>query len=41
MKFSTKIGYGIGQLSDGMKAVAFSTFLFFYYNQVLGQHYWL
>jgi GPH family glycoside/pentoside/hexuronide:cation symporter len=36
MKLSTKVGYGIGQLSDGMKAVAFSTFLFFYYNQVLG-----
>ena len=36
MKLSTKIGYGIGQMSDGMKAVAFSTFLFFYYNQVLG-----
>ena len=36
MKLSTKMGYGIGQMSDGMKAVSFSTFLFFYYNQVLG-----
>ena len=36
MKLSTKIGYGVGQASDGIKQVAFSTFLFFYYNQVLG-----
>jgi GPH family glycoside/pentoside/hexuronide:cation symporter len=36
MRLSTKIGYGIGQTSDGIKQVAFSTFLFFYYNQVLG-----
>lgn len=32
----SKVGYGIGQLSDGTKQAAFSTFLFFYYNQVLG-----
>ena len=31
-----KISYGVGQLSDGIKTAAFSTFLFFYYNQVLG-----
>ena len=36
MKLATKIGYGVGQSSDGIKQVAFSTFLFFYYNQVLG-----
>jgi Na+/melibiose symporter-like transporter len=30
------LSYGIGQLSDGVKQSAFSTFLFFYYNQVLG-----
>ena len=36
MKLSIKIGYGIGQMADGIKAVSFSTFLFFYYNQVLG-----
>lgn len=36
MKASTKIGYGIGQLADGVKQGAFVTFLFFYYNQVLG-----
>ncbi len=36
MKLSQKLGYGVGQLSDGAKQAAFSTFLFFYYNQVLG-----
>jgi Na+/melibiose symporter-like transporter len=36
MRFATKLGYGIGQVSDGVKLAAFSTFLFFYFNQVLG-----
>ena len=36
MKFTTKLSYGVGQLSDGIKQASFSTFLFFYYNQVLG-----
>ena len=36
MKFATKLSYGVGQLSDGVKQASFSTFLFFYYNQVLG-----
>ena len=36
MKLSTKLSYGVGQLSDGVKQASFSTFLFFYYNQVLG-----
>jgi Na+/melibiose symporter-like transporter len=36
VKVTTKLSYGIGQLSDGVKQSAFSTFLFFYYNQVLG-----
>jgi GPH family glycoside/pentoside/hexuronide:cation symporter len=36
MNFMSKVGYGIGQLSDGTKQAAFNTFLFFYYNQVLG-----
>ncbi|MCR9183991.1 MAG: MFS transporter [Halieaceae bacterium] len=31
-----RLYYGVGQLSDGIKQSAFSTFLFFYYNQVLG-----
>ena len=36
MNLRTKLSYGVGQLSDGVKQAAFSTFLFFYYNQVLG-----
>jgi GPH family glycoside/pentoside/hexuronide:cation symporter len=36
MKVSMKIGYGIGQVSEGVKTAAFNTFLFFYFNQVLG-----
>ncbi len=36
MKIATKLCYGVGQLSDGVKQASFSTFLFFYYNQVLG-----
>ena len=36
MKLITKLSYGVGQLSDGIKQASFSTFLFFYYNQVLG-----
>jgi GPH family glycoside/pentoside/hexuronide:cation symporter len=36
MKLSIRVGYGVGQLSAGINMVAFNTFLFFYYNQVLG-----
>jgi Na+/melibiose symporter-like transporter len=36
VQLSTKLCYGVGQLSDGVKQASFSTFLFFYYNQVLG-----
>ncbi len=36
MKLSTKLGYGVGQAADGIKTSAFTTFMFFYYNQVLG-----
>jgi len=36
LSLGTRLSYGIGQLSDGVKQSAFSTFLFFYYNQVLG-----
>ena len=31
-----KLTFGIGQIAEGIKASAFSTFLLFYYNQVLG-----
>ena len=36
MRTALKLGYGIGQAADGAKQAAFSTFLLFYYNQVLG-----
>lgn len=36
MKLKLKIGYGVGQFSEGAKLAAFSSFLFFYFNQVLG-----
>jgi Na+/melibiose symporter-like transporter len=36
VKPATRLYYGVGQLSDGVKQASFSTFLFFYYNQVLG-----
>jgi glycoside/pentoside/hexuronide:cation symporter, GPH family len=36
LSLATRLSYGVGQLSDGVKQSAFSTFLFFYYNQVLG-----
>ena len=36
INLATRLSYGVGQLSDGVKQSAFSTFLFFYYNQVLG-----
>lgn len=32
----TKLAYGVGQLAEGIKNTAFSVFLLFYYNQVLG-----
>ncbi len=36
MQLSTKVGYGVGQVSDGVKQSVFSLFLFFFYNQLLG-----
>lgn len=36
MRTAMKLGYGIGQIGTGVKNTAFSIFLFFYYNQVLG-----
>jgi Na+/melibiose symporter-like transporter len=36
LKLTTRLSYGVGQLSDGIKQSSFTTFLFFYYNQVLG-----
>jgi GPH family glycoside/pentoside/hexuronide:cation symporter len=36
MKLGLMIGYGLGQFAEGAKAAAFVSFLFFYFNQVLG-----
>ena len=36
LTFNTKFAYGIGQLAEGLKNSALSTFVLFYYNQVLG-----
>lgn len=36
MRTAIKLGYGVGQIGTGVKNTAFSIFLFFYYNQVLG-----
>ena len=34
--FSSKLAFGIGQFAEGLKNTAFSLFILFYYNQVLG-----
>jgi len=36
LPFSTRFFYGLGSISEGIKNTAFSAFLLFYYNQVLG-----
>ncbi len=36
LTFATKLSYGVGQASEGIKNAAFSVFIFFYYAQVLG-----
>ena len=36
VRFSTKLFYGIGSVSEGTKNTVFNVFLLFYYNQVLG-----
>ena len=33
---SSKLAFGIGQYAEGLKNTAFSLFILFYYNQVLG-----
>jgi GPH family glycoside/pentoside/hexuronide:cation symporter len=37
----TKLWFGVGQVAEGLKGRAFETFLFFYYEQVLGLSAWL
>ena len=36
LSFMTKVAYGVGQMSQGVKDVAFQSFLIFYFSQVLG-----
>ena len=36
ISWATKLVYGQGHAVDGMRSYTFSTFVFFYYNQVLG-----
>jgi Na+/melibiose symporter-like transporter len=36
LSLPTKAAYGLGQAAEGIKNYAFESFLFFYYNQVLG-----
>ncbi len=36
LSWSTKLLYGVGQISEGLKTGAFGVFLLFYYSQVLG-----
>ena len=35
LPFSSKLGFGVGQLAEGITLGAFSTFLLFYFNQIL------
>jgi Na+/melibiose symporter-like transporter len=37
LPFRTKLWFGVGQIAEGVKSRAFETFLFFYYEQVLGR----
>jgi GPH family glycoside/pentoside/hexuronide:cation symporter len=41
LRLSTKLSYGFGSIAEGVKDVAFKTFLLFYYNQVLGLPGWM
>ncbi|MEM7017626.1 MAG: MFS transporter [Pseudomonadota bacterium] len=36
MRWTLRLGYGIGQLPEGVKSAAFGFYLLFYFNQVLG-----
>lgn len=41
LSHSVKLFYGVGQFAEGIKNLAFSIFLLFYYNQVLGLPGWM
>jgi len=36
LPMSSKLGFGVGQVGEGITGVVFGTFLLFYYNQVVG-----
>ncbi|MFT5211821.1 MAG: GPH family glycoside/pentoside/hexuronide:cation symporter [Flavobacterium sp.] len=36
MSWLLRIGYGVGQLPEGIKSAAFGFYLLFYYNQIMG-----
>jgi GPH family glycoside/pentoside/hexuronide:cation symporter len=36
LPFSTKMGFGVGQLGEGITGVVFGTFTLFFFNQVIG-----
>ncbi len=36
LRFNTKLAYGVGQCAEGFKTAAFTIFLLFYFNNVLG-----
>ena len=36
LPMTSKLGFGVGQIAEGVKATIFNTFVLFYYNQILG-----
>ncbi len=36
LPFSSKLGFGVGQLAEGITLSVFNTFVLFYFNQILG-----
>ncbi len=36
LPFSSKLGFGVGQLAEGITLAVFQTFVLFYFNQILG-----
>ena len=36
LPISSKLGFGVGQVAEGVKTSVFNTFVLFYYNQIIG-----
>lgn len=36
LPLSSKLGFGVGQMAEGVKTTVFNTFVLFYYNQIIG-----